>query len=159
MDDHERHLGDAVELTGQAMKYDDASWHYGGDFPDDLPDEAGATHAGMFLAWALLNNLGGSLHVDDFAEEVAKLRAREVTPGTYFLANCDGKLTDEDLDEDGNAFAAAYFDTPRGGYIDDYIEVLAADLPSVYHAPDTWESFDRLSPVVDSAFAKWRDSR
>ena len=23
------------------MKYDDASWHYGGDFPADLPQEAG----------------------------------------------------------------------------------------------------------------------
>ena len=28
-------------------KYDDASWHYGGDFPDDLPEENGATHIGM----------------------------------------------------------------------------------------------------------------
>src|SRR6266404_3538306 len=36
------------------MKYDDASWHYGGDFPEDLPREAGATHTGMFVAWALL---------------------------------------------------------------------------------------------------------
>ena len=24
------------------MKYDDASWHYGGNFPKDLPTEAGA---------------------------------------------------------------------------------------------------------------------
>jgi hypothetical protein len=33
------------------MKYDDASWHYGGDFPADLPREAGSTHIAMFLAW------------------------------------------------------------------------------------------------------------
>ncbi|RML48695.1 DUF7832 domain-containing protein [Pseudomonas avellanae] len=32
------------------MKYDDASWHYNGNFPSDLPDTAGATHIGMFLA-------------------------------------------------------------------------------------------------------------
>ncbi len=25
------------------MKYDDASWHYGGDFPKGLNNEAGAT--------------------------------------------------------------------------------------------------------------------
>ncbi|WP_262497415.1 DUF7832 domain-containing protein [Pedobacter caeni] len=28
-------------------KYDDASWHYGGDFPKDLPQINGATHIGM----------------------------------------------------------------------------------------------------------------
>ncbi|WP_265102660.1 hypothetical protein [Acinetobacter sp. 'aerobic (ED)'] len=39
------------------MKYDDASWHYGGDFPADLPQEAGATHIGMFLTWMLLQTL------------------------------------------------------------------------------------------------------
>ncbi|MGN6118448.1 MAG: DUF7832 domain-containing protein, partial [Rhodanobacter sp.] len=43
------------------MKYDDASWHYGGDFPKDLPDEAGATHTGMFVAWALLSGLAGQI--------------------------------------------------------------------------------------------------
>ena len=36
------------------MKYDDAGWHVGGDFPDDLPPEAGATHIGMFAAWCML---------------------------------------------------------------------------------------------------------
>ena len=38
------------------MKYDDASWHYGGDFPADLPQAAGATHIGMFLAWLIRND-------------------------------------------------------------------------------------------------------
>ena len=57
------------------MKYDDASWHSGGDFPADLPSEAGATHTGMFLAWALLSGLGGSLHTEDFPEDVERLKA------------------------------------------------------------------------------------
>ena len=42
------------------MKYDDASWHYGGDFPSELSSDAGATHIGMFVTWALLVDLGGS---------------------------------------------------------------------------------------------------
>lgn len=141
------------------MKYDDASWHYGGDFPQDLPNEAGATHAGMFLAWALLNSLGGSRHVNDFPDDVAKLKAREVTPGKFFLSVCDGKLTDEDLNADGNGFAAAYFDLQSGGFIGDYIDALTDDLPSVYHAPDTWESYDQLAPAIDSAYQEWRASR
>ena len=40
--------------SADLMKYDDWSRHGGGNFPADLPPEAGATHAGMFLAWALL---------------------------------------------------------------------------------------------------------
>lgn len=39
------------------MKYDDSTWHTDGDFPADLPPEAGATHIGMFMAWALAQNL------------------------------------------------------------------------------------------------------
>jgi len=49
------------------MKYDDASWHYDGEFPADLPPEAGATHIGMYLAWCLLNELAGPLYTDDFS--------------------------------------------------------------------------------------------
>lgn len=32
------------------VKYDYASWHYGGDFPEGLPETAGGTHMGMYLA-------------------------------------------------------------------------------------------------------------
>ncbi len=40
------------------MKYDDASWHFGGDYPSDLPQENACTHTGVFLAWALKTKLG-----------------------------------------------------------------------------------------------------
>src|SRR5688572_23363485 len=46
--------------TGEQMeKYDDADWHYGGDFPEDVPEQAGATHMGMFVAWAWSAGLAG----------------------------------------------------------------------------------------------------
>jgi len=38
-------------------KYDDASWHYGGNYPVGLPTKNGATHIGMFLAWCIENDL------------------------------------------------------------------------------------------------------
>jgi hypothetical protein len=137
------------------MKYDDASWHYGGDFPRDLPDEAGATHAGMFLAWALLSGLAGRMHVDEFPRDLEALRTRSITPGQFFLTHCDGKFIDENLDDRGNAFAAAYFDFEKGRYLADYEGVLGSDLPSLYHVPDTWQSFDRLKPTLDSRFSEW----
>ena len=81
------------------MKYDDASWHYGGDFPSNLPNEAGATHIGMFVAWCILNELGGEIHLEDFPEELDKLKERKLKPGAWFIAACDEKFTDEDLSE------------------------------------------------------------
>ena len=34
-------------------------------FPQDLPPEAGATHTGIFIAWAMLSGLAGELHLID----------------------------------------------------------------------------------------------
>jgi hypothetical protein len=140
-------------------KYDDASWHYGGDFPTDLPHEAGATHSAMFVAWALLNGLSGEIHIHDFPDDISPLRVRAVTPGQFFLTSCDGKFIEEDLNDEGNAFVRAYFDFESGSYLTDYARVLAVGLPSYYHVPDTWETFDQLRPVLDARFQAWRLER
>ena len=138
------------------MKYDDASWHSDGDFPKDLPGEAGATHTGMFLAWAFLCGLAGEIHTEETPEALAALRDRLVTPGTFFLQQCDGKFTDEDLNDEGNEFAAVYFEFENGQYLRDYDEVLSDELETMYHVPDTWSSFDKLAPVLDQRLADWR---
>jgi hypothetical protein len=138
------------------MKYDDASWHSGGDFPADLPPEAGATHSGMFFGWALLKGLGSDLHS---AQEVEGLRARALTPGQFFLEGCDGKLTDEDFSEEGKAFARVYYDMSRGQFLYDYEHALGAELPTLYHVPDTWETYDALAPVLDERLRNWRARR
>lgn len=138
------------------MKYDDASWHSGGDFPADLNEEAGATHIAMFAAWCQLNGLGGELHEDDFADELEQLRDRDITPRRWFLATCDGKLVDDDLNDEGNAFAEAYYNTENAQYATDYAETLSTELESLYHVPDTWASYDRLAPVISKRFSDWR---
>jgi hypothetical protein len=138
------------------MKYDDASWHYGGDFPKDLPHEAAGTHTGMFVAWGFLRGLAGRIHIEDFPDDIPKLQVRTATPGQFYLEACDGKFTDEDLTDEGNAFAAHYFDLQKGSYLADYESLLAADLPTLYHVPDTWATFDKLKPVLDTRFQEWR---
>ena len=140
------------------MKYDDASWHSEGKFPSGLPEEAAATHSGMFLAWALLRGMVGEEHAEDFADDLNELKSRKVTPGAYLL-RLDGKFTDEELNEEGNAFAAAYFDFEKGQYIKDYEKILAKGLPSAYHVADTWENFDRLQPILDKRFKAWRSKQ
>jgi hypothetical protein len=138
------------------MKYDDASWHSGGTFPANLPPEAAATHIGMYLAWCMLHGLAGELHTDDLADDLALLQARVLTPGQWLLRACDGKFTDEDVNDEGNAFTAAYFEADDMPYIDDYQTALSGELASIYNVPDTWESYDALVPLIDARFAAWQ---
>lgn len=142
------------------MKYDDASWHYGANnFPKELPHEAGATHTGMFVAWALLSGLAGAIHIEDFPEDIPKLRERSKTPAVFFLESCDGKFTDEDLNEEGNRFAGEYFDFEKGKYLADYEAALGQPGRDLYYVSDTWENFDRLKPVLDRRYADWKKAK
>ena len=135
------------------MKYDDASWHYGGDFPKDLPAEAGATHIGMFLAWAILRDMVGELHQDDCADSLEAVRSRKMTGAAFLIQECDEKFTDEDLSDLGNAFAGVYYEAD---YIDDYCAVFS-EADTAYHVGDTWANFDRIAPVLDRRLAEWRE--
>ena len=139
------------------MKYDDASWHYGGEFPKELPPEAGATHIGMFVSWCVLNGLVGQLHLDEFPGYVESLKSRSLTPGAFLIQACDEKFTDEDLSDEGNAFARIYFDTQKGQYLADYEKTLAIPDKSLYHVADTWENFDKLAPVISRRFQNWKE--
>jgi hypothetical protein len=143
------------------MKYDDASWHYGGEFPVDLPPEAGATHIAMFLGWAVSNGLAGDYHTIDAADELARLQRREVTPAQWFIQTCDEKFTDEDLNDEGNSFAASYYaereglHTAEGSYFADYCDTFPS-ANSLYEVEDSWASFDALAPRIESRFDQWR---
>ena len=137
-------------------KYDDATWHSEGDFPEDLPPEAGATHIGMFLAWAWSQGLAGELHTEECPEDLELVTARTATPGQIALRTCDGKLTDEDFNEVGNAFVEFYLESEDAAFLEDYEETLGTELSTLYHVADSWENFDKLKPVIDKRFAKWR---
>ena len=146
------------------MKYDDASWHYGGDFPADLPPEAGATHIALFVAWAVVNGLAGEYHTKDAADDLALLQRREVTPTEWFIRACDEKFTNEDLNDEGNSFAASYYGNAEGmhstdgSYLVDYCETFP-NADSLYDVEDSWASFDALAPRLDSRFKAWRSSQ
>ena len=139
------------------MSYDRADWHSGGDFPPDLPEDAGGTHIGMFLAWAIHNDLHGEEHREESVEQVAAVLARAMTGREFLFQCCDGKFWDDDLNLEGNAFAKWYYrvsGAPR--YFDDYDRVLAAGLPSTYHVQDSWANYDRIAPVISGRFREWK---
>lgn len=141
------------------MKYDDASWHSGGDFPADLPAEAGATHIGMYLAWLLLQGMENEELAEDSEEDLQALRERRTSPGRFLLEYSDGKFVDDLISDEAKMFTAAYYDLEDGQYLEDYEEQLGADVPDLYHVADTWENFDRLAPVIARRFAAWQATR
>ena len=138
------------------MKYDDATWHSGGNFPPDLPPSAAGTHTGMFMAWAFLSGMASRIAAANLAERMHQLESRAVTPGAFYLETCGGKFLDEDLNEEGNAFARAYFDFADGQYLADYDATLGSDLGDIYRVADTWENFDRLKGILDSRYREWK---
>lgn len=138
------------------MKYDDARWHYGGDFPAELPPEAGSTHIGMFLAWAILNDRINPELADEAAEDVQAVRERRMTGAQFLRAACDEKFTDQELDGIGNAFAQSYYQADDGdgygAYIDDYEEILLGGNDSIYYVADTWDNYDRIALAIGRRF-------
>ena len=137
------------------LVYDKAKWHYEAD--QSLPEENAYTHSGMFLAWLIGKDLLASEFAEDFQTEIQRLRERRITPGSFFQF-VDGVLASDMLNEEGNAFAASYFEFEKGQYLGDYDELLVRQLPSPYHVADTWENYERLKQRIDERYSAWKAS-
>lgn len=138
--------------------YDEAEWHYEApDYPNDLAPHQAFVHTGMFLAWVVEHDLCGE-ELADMDEELVAVRDRTMTGADLFEV-CDGVFADDMLDDEGNAFACAYFDFEVGPYWAAYEATLAAGLPSLYHVADTWENYDKLKPVINRRYDEWRKGR
>lgn len=138
------------------MKYDDASWHSGGYFPTDVPEDAGATHAGIYVAWLLLNGMVEEEFAEEMQEELQALASRTMTPGQFLLQCSDGKFVDDLIDEEANAFTREYYAPDDSLFGDDYFEVLVGELPTLYHVEDSWANYDLFAPVLEKRIAEWR---
>ena len=115
------------------MKYDDSEYYFL-NFETDLDNEAANTHIGMFLAWAVHAGLARQDERDGrWAADVQAVLTRRKTGGQMLSDQCDGKLTDADLNAEGNAFAAVYYDKQ---YHHDYARVFASQIPSTWHDAD-----------------------
>jgi hypothetical protein len=138
-----------VGIKGSMAKYDDASWHYGGDFPAGQPDENGGTHIALFLKWCFIKGWAGQLHLDNEPEAVAAVIAGTMPATDFFFRYCDGKLVDVMLSEAGNAFAKRYYGED-GLYLGDYA---AAFSEQMYIAPESAHDFAKFSAILDARLA------
>ncbi|ENX60787.1 MULTISPECIES: hypothetical protein [Acinetobacter] len=151
------------------MAYDRIDWHSGGNFPKDLAEENGGIHIGMFLAWMADQNMIGEFHHQESPDELNHLTNREITGLQFLITACDGKFWEEDLNDQGNAFAIDYYDEKSpfakqyANFMQDYCDVFnhhaeanGFEYESVYHVENTWENFDCLKPILDQRFNQWK---
>lgn len=151
-------------------KYDDASWHYGGDFPEGLPQKNGATHTGMFLNWCIERNFVSQEFKEDSEEEIEKLKRREITGAEFIIDSMDGKFSEFDLNDLGNAFAKDYYvdETDFGNkfssFATDYINLFDSiaeesnfEYETFYHIEDSYENYDLMKQIIDHRFEEWKE--
>ena len=139
-----------------SVVYDDAQQHVGA-LPGDLPHKAAATHIGIFFAWATQHHLISDMHLRDHQEAFSKLERRWFSGRDYVLAALDGRLTDAHLNEEGRRFAEAYY--VSGRYLEEYDATLMERHATRYHVRDDWSTQDRMSAVLDAAYAQHTAAR
>jgi hypothetical protein len=136
------------------MKYDDAEYFFLNFETDSLPNEAGATHIGMYVAWNIINDMLSDEY--DAEEAVQDVKSRKITGRDFVVDFLDCKLHDDDLNEEGNQFAEWYYESK---YINDYCQVFRIDGDSTEEfcsIEDTWENFDKLALVLGKRFSEWK---
>jgi len=121
------------------MSIDRGDFHY-----DDAQSwERACRHIGLFLWWAADRGLASE---DHHAEEIAP------NPTQYFIGQCDTKLWDEDLTDDGNAFATAAYDEYLGE-VGVYAEGLGV---GNYEVPEGEATRKHFFDWLDARLATWR---
>ncbi|KXO99889.1 hypothetical protein HWD35_13225 [Tsukamurella tyrosinosolvens] len=144
------------------MTYDDAGWHSDTIAELGLPEEAAATHIGMFYAWARARGLASGTHLEHGVdgevpdESLPLLDERTLTPGAYLDEYLDGQLDPSFFTAEGCAFVEAEYDA----YLEAYERIPAVTSgENMYAAPDTWLLYNAVEPVLDELYAAWRDRR
>jgi hypothetical protein len=133
------------------LKIDDAEMYFL-NFEAELPSEAGGTHIGLFLGWAMLRGLASPA----LAGHLPALVSRTQTGRDLLFRHCDGKLWETDLTERGNSFAASYY---SAGYLQDYLRMFGLqDEPfdELAKVPDDLRSQEAVCARLDRRYSEWR---
>src|SRR4051812_14741099 len=136
------------------MAYDKAKWHSEGNFPKDVPPENGGTHIGIFLAWAIIHDMISDELRADAADDVAALKERRMTGRTFLFRHLDGVLSEDDLNESGNAFAKHHYKK----YTGEFDRIARRRSPTACHVGDTWANYDAIAKLIDKRYAEWQSA-
>jgi hypothetical protein len=136
---------------------DRADWHYGGNFPENLPTENGGTHIGFYLNWIIDNNLIGELHRQDSKDGLEKVLNKTINGRDFLFEYCDEKIWDECFNEIGLEFTYYYYKESDSNYnfLDDYLELLGMEYDSLYEVPYTEENYKKMANRIDEVYSLW----
>ena len=136
------------------MKYDDASYHSGGNYPQGLSPFQACVHIGMYVGWIIDNELYAEEFSEIFKIEIQRFQAKELTGASIAEMMDYGKLVDDDLNAEGNSFTEYYYDK----YVEDYARLLTKGLPSNNHVEDTWENYKKVKEMIDREYKAWKNN-
>lgn len=145
-------------------KFDDASWHYGNDFPEDLAQENASTHIGMYMKWCINNDLISSELKEDSQVGIDSIKNNTMSGVKFINSYSDGKFLSSDLSDIGRKFTNDYyegdsdFSKRNGSYFDDYSTIFEKiiDEKSVYHVEDSEQNYLLIKAKIDSRFKEWK---
>jgi hypothetical protein len=138
----------------QKTIYDNAKNHFLGNFPESLPIEQAYVHIGMYLGWIIENDLYSEYFEDEAEIQIFRFKNRQLNP-TILSELWDGYLGYELFTKEGNMFTYYYYG--GGLYRKDYEELLADELPSLYHVEDSWDNFERISKKITERYNEWKE--
>ena len=133
---------------------DRADWHYGNDFPENLPEENSGTHIGMYLNWIIDSNLISEFHRRESKTGIEKVKSGKITGRDFLFEYCDGKLWKEELNKIGFEFTESYYTSNQ--YFEDYAKVLPKELGNIFQVDDNRKNYELLKPILDKRFEKWK---
>lgn len=148
----------------EISKYDDASWHYGNDFPKGLAQENATTHIGMYMKWCIDNDLISSELKKESQAGIDSVKNNIITGAEFINSYSDGKFLSADLSDIGRKFTNDYyednsdFSKNNGSYLDDYTKIFEKiiDEKSVYHVEDSEQNYLLIKAKIDSKFKEWK---
>lgn len=140
---------------GDTYVYDKAKYHDDSVQEQRLPETHAYHHTTYFLSWLLKHHLMSEWFESEGKAEIAKYRAGEISVNDLYEW-WDCCLLSDMLNDEGNAFAKAYFDFDRGAYIADYEKHLLGTLPTIFHLPYTAENEATIHRVIDERYRAWK---
>nr|WP_203907785.1 hypothetical protein [Rhizocola hellebori] len=121
-----------------------------------LPPDRAFVPAGFFFGWAVEAGLHNEEELlgDDVSGLLRRFSDRELTAARLFHSLA-GMLDEETLNDSGYAFAEDYVGWNAGQYFDDFRQLLARQLPTVWHVEDTWANYDRMKAQIEARYRTW----
>jgi len=139
-------------VSDKVVKYDDASWHYGGSFPEGMSEEQGFIHIGMYLGWLIDHNLLSKEFREEFQSEIVGFKDKMIS-GVDIIKMMDGKLVSGDLNMEGNAFSQSYYEK----YLEDFSMLTdSARMSSDYSVKDSWDNYKIIKNMIDRKYIGWK---